>query len=300
MNAKIIYINYDQSQGLQQEIAIFKQDKLNFALATSARENLEKYPTPEVYCHRYLKHYAGVEMEWQVKKIKQNSRILDIGVGLGQTSIYLAGQGHIVSVVEPSPELCEHLAIVANSYRLPLNIYCCNAESIDRLQQQFDLIIFNESLHHCDLPVRALKNCHERLVKGGQLLIVNEPVLPFYRTKNWFYGRLKTHPQEMGHYGGNEHNYRYHEYLIMLKKAGFSNIVTSPNISNTNSQTRLKQAKKRKRQDGSLLYSNHILRLKKIYYQTIEGIIRGETSSRPLLKLLQFLSLIPSTFIATK
>ena len=183
---------------------------------------------------------------------------------------------------------------------LSLNIYCCNAESIDQLRQEFDLIIFNESLHHCDQPVNALNNCYERLVKGGKLLVANEPILPFYRSKKWFYQRLQTHPQEMGHYGGNEHNYRYHEYVQMLQQAGFDKIKRFPNISTFKPEMRLKQAKKKKRQDGSLLDESSILFVKKIYYYVIATIIRGKSLSFPLLKSLQFLSLIPSTFTAIK
>jgi 2-polyprenyl-3-methyl-5-hydroxy-6-metoxy-1,4-benzoquinol methylase len=295
---KITYIDYQKSEGIQQEIAALKQNELKLDLFSSEGENLEKYPTAAAYCKGYLKHHAGVELERYIKEFKPHSRILDIGVGMGQTSIYLASKGHLVSALEPSPELCEHLAIVANSYQLFLNIYCCNAESIDQIQEQFDLIIFNESLHHCDHPVTALKNCQERLVKGGKLLVANEPVLPFYRSKKWFYRRLQTHPQEMGHYGGNEHNYRYHEYLQMLQQAGFKNIIASPNISNFNPEMRLKQAKKKKRQDGSSLNRQSALFLKRLYYQAIAAIIRGESLSRPLLQSLQVLSLIPSTFMA--
>ena len=300
VDTKVNYIYYEKSVGLQQEIEALKQNKLNLELVASEGENLEKYPTPEAYCKSYLKHHAGLELEQYIKQFKPNCRILDIGVGLGQTSIYLAKQGHLVSALEPSPEFCEHLAIVANSYKLSLNIYCCNAESIDRLEKEFDLIIFNESLHHCDYPVTALKNCYQCLVKEGEVLVCNEPILPFYRSKNWFYQRLQTHPQEMGHYGGNEHNYRYHEYIHMLRQAGFNKIKTFPNISNFNPEMRLKQAKKKKRQDGSLVKSESTLFLKKAYYYAIAALTRRESVSHPFLKSLQFLSIIPSTFTAIK
>jgi 2-polyprenyl-3-methyl-5-hydroxy-6-metoxy-1,4-benzoquinol methylase len=224
---------------------------------------------------------------------------LDVGVGRGNTSIYLASRGHSVSVVEPSPEFCRLLGLATNLYSLSLKIYNCNAESIQKINGLFDVIIFNSSLHHCDDPIKALKSCYSCLSERGKLLLINEPILQFYRSEKWFYTRLETHPHEMGHYGGNEHNYRYHEYLEMLKKAGFLKVTSEPHISLTDYQGRVKQAEVIMCKERPL-YDPRDIQIKKIYYYVVYKLITLDLLDKIFPKLLTYLSLVPSTFIATK
>jgi hypothetical protein len=61
------------------------------------------------------------------------------------------------------------------------------------------------------------------LKENGRIFLINENVLKFFRSKNWYYRSLAENPESMGHYGGNEHAYRHQEYVSMLKQAGFGN-----------------------------------------------------------------------------
>jgi 2-polyprenyl-3-methyl-5-hydroxy-6-metoxy-1,4-benzoquinol methylase len=297
MSTQIIYVDYEKSEALEREIKIFQQGYGSLALSES--DYLSKYPTAESYIRDYISRVEGLEFQRHVEKLSNVGKVLDVGVGQGESSIYLASQGYSVSVVEPSPDLCKYINFVSNLYNLQLNIYNCNAESIHKINESFDVIIFNSSFHHCDDPLKVLKNCYNSLKKEGKLILVNEPILQFFRTKKWFYTRLQTHPEEMGHYGGNEHTYRYHEYIKMLKLADFVKVISEPNIYGSNYQKRIQQAQMRT-SNGKPFYNSRTLLLKKIYYYCIDYLKNGGVLGRQVLDVLKRISMLQTTFIASK
>ena len=297
MSTQIIYLDYEQSEALKREIDVFQQ--VYGSLSVWESNYLSQCPTPEFYFRDYISRIEGLEFKRQIEKLSHCCKVLDIGVGQGESSIYLADQGYLVSVVEPSTELCKAIERVANSYNFSLNIYNCTAEGIAQINDLFDLIIFNSSLHHCDDPIKALVNCYNLLKPKGKLLLINEPILQFFRTKEWFYTRLQTHPEEMGHYGGNEHIYRYHEYIKMLKVSGFTNIISEPNIYNSDYKIRIQQAEQRTI-NGKPFYNKKTLLLKRIYYYIMEQLKNGGIIGKQLLELLKRSSIMQTTFIATK
>ncbi len=147
---------------------------------------------------------------------------MDIGFGCGETSLYLASHGHTVHAIEPSPLHCEILQASAKKYGLDslIKTYQGPAENFDQIKEEnFDLCLFNASLHNCDDPLGVLRICKQKLKKQGRVLALNEPILKFYRTKKWYHKTLQEDPVSLGHYGGNEHIYYHHEYVDMLKKA---------------------------------------------------------------------------------
>jgi 2-polyprenyl-3-methyl-5-hydroxy-6-metoxy-1,4-benzoquinol methylase len=154
-------------------------------------------------------------------------RVLDVGVGSGITSAYLAALGSRVTCVEPSAEICAAMEPFFERLELEISIVCGTGESIDQIGEEFDSVVFWSSLHHCDDPFTALKHASAVLRPGG-LVFLFEPVLRFYRSKKWFYRMLETQPGKVGHYGGNEHIYRYHEYVEMLRAAAFTVVAAQP------------------------------------------------------------------------
>lgn len=297
MSTQIIYIDYEKSEALQKEIDVFKQGYGSLTL--SASTHLAQFPTSESYLREYMLRVEGLEFKRQVDNLSKPYRVLDVGVGRGESSLYLALQGHSVSVVEPSPDLCKALEFTATIYGLSLTIYNCSAEAIDKINDRFDVIIFNSSFHHCDDPIKALVSCYNCLVECGKIILVNEPILQWFRTKNWFYNRLNTHPEEMGHYGGNEHIYRYHEYIQLLKLAGFSKVTSEPNIYSSDYQERVRQTEQRIIR-GKLLSNFRNSFLKKAYYYGIFKLKNGGELGRMVIGLLKQISMLQTTFIASK
>ena len=103
----------------------------------------------------------------------------------------------------------------------------------------------------------------------------------------------------MGHYGGNEHNYRYYEYISMLRKAGFNKIISIPNIIIDNYKLRFTEAKN-KNINGQPLYQDRTLKIKKTYYYSISKIFSLSWPFKPFLSIIKYFSIIPSTFLVTK
>lgn len=167
-----------------------------------------------------------LDLKTILKRLPQG-KLLDVGVGWGLTSAYWGVSGFTVSSLDPSPETCRGMEEFNNRLGLQNTIYCGPAEVLNNIPGDFDYVAFWSSLHHCDDPLLAINNAYAILRPGGWVILF-EPVLRFYRSKRWFYRMMEQNPKKVGHYGGNEHSYRYPEYLDFLTQAGFYNISSQP------------------------------------------------------------------------
>ena len=159
-----------------------------------------------------------------LSQLPPNSKIVDLGCGFGETSLVLASAGHEVHSIEPAPNRCKALSQSLKNLGLAGSTYICTSEDLDKIPlKDLDGALFYSSLHHCDDPLKALKNTRKILGPKG-VIVINEPILKFYRTRQWFHKQLIENPVKMGHYGGNEHIYYFKEYYNMLKEAGFTRI----------------------------------------------------------------------------
>jgi len=232
------------------------------------------------------KHYCNL-----VGLIGDKSKILDVGVGAGQSSMFLVSRGHSVFALEPVKRFCELIERSAQKFGASVSVVHGVGEDIGEIDQQFDAIFFNASLHHCDDPVKALASSYSRLKEGGRIFLVNENFLRPWRSKEWFRRRLETNPDEMGHYGGNEHAYHNWEYCDMLRAAGFSSI------------QRLRPAKESaidklefvlsRRVDGRRLHTKITGITARLLYYAIEERVGG-------IDIIMRASLVPCHFTAIK
>ena len=210
VNRRIIELSPDLSAGVSSEIealAAMTTQLRKFAHTTSARQ----YWTEGI-------SEAPYQYESLLKLFPRGAKILDVGVGLGQSSVYLAERGYDVVAVEPSMVLCEIMRDAAARHELPIQVVQGVAENLSRLgRSDFDVVLFNASLHHCDDPLLALAEAKSCLRKGGAVYLVNETMLKPWQSEAVFQRRLKEDPVAMGHYGGNEHAYHNGKYVRMLR-----------------------------------------------------------------------------------
>lgn len=149
--------------------------------------------------------------------LPSGSKILDVGVGFGQSSVYLATRGHSVFAVEPSLSMCQLICETARRFSLSITPVQGVGENLSRIGiTDFDAVVFNASLHHCDQPVDAIAEAFKCLRPGGQLVLVNENMLKPWTSQERFKRLLEIDPVGMGHYGGNEHAYHNQDYLRMI------------------------------------------------------------------------------------
>lgn len=227
--------------------------------------------------------------------LEPRSKVLDIGAGPGQTAVHLALQGHRVVVAEPSPDLCRYLDGAARLFDLPIEIYNLPGEELHRLAPHtFDACIFHGSLHHCDDPVRALRHCRELLRPRGRLLLTSEPILRGHISKERFQRILATGTMPTGDYGGNEHSYYHHEYLDMLRQAGFVDL-QDPLIHRYDSSADYLALLDREKNAGKIG-----LLLRRCFYGAVRTLQRLGPVGRPLMSLLKKMSLVQVYFLARK
>jgi SAM-dependent methyltransferase len=176
--------------------------------------------TLEEFLDSWINQMHRVAVEDVLTSFPPGSRILDVGAGMGFTSLLFASKGHTVFPVEPSLECCRIIDALANKFGYRLTIFESTLETLST-KERFDLCVFNASFHHLDDPLLALRNCYDLLAPGGTIYLINEQVLKFFHRKKWYERMMKDDPQKICHYGGNEHIYRVHEYRDMVNKSGF-------------------------------------------------------------------------------
>jgi len=222
-------------------------------------------------------------------------KILDIGFGTGKSTLFLADKGHEVCGLEPSQKACTILDGLAEHVGLKIKVYRGPAEALDQVRENdFDLIVFNASLHHCDEPLKILRMCRQKL-KGTGRIFLNEPILKPFRTKSWYQRMLKEQPVRMGHYGGNEHIYYYWEYVLMLRAAGFRKISTRPSITLRDWRGEVKRMARHK-VDGKTIYTWPRL----VAHSTWKLGLATMGSMKPVRQILTAASLYPVNFVARR
>jgi SAM-dependent methyltransferase len=252
------------------------------------------YPACTDFCHDYAASAEGQQLREVLRQVPPGARVLDVGAGYGIIAIYLASQGYRVCAVEPSPDLCAYIQRAATLYGLALDIFNVSAECLDLLpKRNFDLCMFNASLHHCDDPLQALAHCHDLLAPTGKLALLNEPLLHFFRSKAWFERQLESGSLVTGDYGGNEHIYYYHEYRAMLARAGFGDVADFVAFRYRDPSSYFRALNYQKAKKMSVL-------VRKVYYNSIAGLLRLGMCGKPALYLLKRLSLLQTNFVAAR
>ena len=275
------------------EIAAIEKERI------SLLASLKYKKSPQEYCQFYLSTVSGLEF---LKRTQTNAKlkILDIGFGRGETSIHLASQGHDVHSLDPSPLFCDLLQQASDQFDLGIKVYQGVAEQLHQIADKtFDLCIFNSSLHHCDEPLKCLRQCFEKLRIGGRILVINEPILKFYRSKKWFFKKLEDDPISLGHYGGNEHIYYFHEYLNLLRDAEFSKVKHHLHIQFWHPRLTV-QGDFSRDIDGAYVLSDKKLFFKFMILLALNRLTSSRYLGRVLLYIGKRLSLFPVSFEGTR
>jgi 2-polyprenyl-3-methyl-5-hydroxy-6-metoxy-1,4-benzoquinol methylase len=252
----------------------------------------------EMALDRFLEAYfsteSGSEFADATRDLNGKLDILDIGAGFGQSSLHLALKGNNVTVIEPSEDYCRFIDFYSTKNSLSIEIHECTIETF-RPGRKFDVCIFNASLHHCDDPGLAVARCHELLKEQGRIFLINEQILKFYRSKKWFARMLVENPAKVDHYGGNEHVYRYYEYVNMLKKNHFHRIMEKiPVFYADIRQVFLNSATRRLY--NKFKYNEFELLARFVWYLALSKIVR----TRILLSIAKRLSLVNCTIIGAR
>ncbi len=130
--------------------------------------------------------------------IAQNSEVLDVGGGPGRYSIYLAGQGHSVTLFDLSENLVRQAEENARNAGVKIGQFIAgDVLELDSYlpDKSFDTVLCMGPMYHLleeNERVAAIRQCLDRLRPGGTLIVsfisAYAPIL------DW----MKNSPQEIG------------------------------------------------------------------------------------------------------
>lgn len=190
---------------------------------------LSLYPYEGMTIH--MKRYAETTQLIN-SKIPAESKIADLGAGVGILSALLSCLGHTVLSVDDLNNPCyessckqklRSFLLKCNVDFVPTSLYTFKSES------KFNVVILNDVVEHLDNPRTALNNAIDLLETGGVLILglPNSAAL-FKRLKSLFgktiYPSLNEFYFNVGKYTGHIREYTSSEVYQLLKNAGLINI----------------------------------------------------------------------------
>ena len=112
-------------------------------------------------------------------------RVLDIGAGLGESSVYFALQGADVTAADLSPGMVETALRLGKLHGVRLHGCVVSGEELDISPGSFDIVYVANTIHHVTDKARLFANIHRALRPGGQFFswdpLAYNPVIEVYR-----------------------------------------------------------------------------------------------------------------------
>ncbi|MDB9528817.1 class I SAM-dependent methyltransferase [Oscillatoria sp. CS-180] len=134
----------------------------------------------------YFEGSTCPENRYIVRKLGDigGKRLLDLGCGAGENSVYFARRGANCVASDISPGMVETALKLANRYGVKIDGKVINAMDIDFPENSFDIVYAANILHHVD-PKRTLQEIHRVLVPGGIVCfwepLRHNPIINIYR-----------------------------------------------------------------------------------------------------------------------
>jgi 2-polyprenyl-3-methyl-5-hydroxy-6-metoxy-1,4-benzoquinol methylase len=115
----------------------------------------------------------------------KGKRILDIGAGLGESSVYFALQGARVTTVDLSPEMVRIGLELGKLNGVELEGIVSSAESLNVKPEEYDIVYVANTIHHVTDKPLLFEQIHRALKPGGRFFtfdpIAYNPAINIYR-----------------------------------------------------------------------------------------------------------------------
>jgi SAM-dependent methyltransferase len=102
-------------------------------------------------------------------------RVLDLGAGSGWLSHRLAALGHRAVAVDALDDEVDGLG-AARLYETGFPVVQADFDALPFAPGQFDLVVFNGSLHYAADMAATLEHAHRMLAPGGALVVMDSPM----------------------------------------------------------------------------------------------------------------------------
>lgn len=114
----------------------------------------------------------------------KDKKVLELGCGLGEASVYFAKKGAKVTATDLSAGMLEVAEKVAERHHTCINTVKCSADELPFEDNSYDMIYAANILHHVDLEAVLKESCRV-LKKGGVFVswdpLAHNPVINIYR-----------------------------------------------------------------------------------------------------------------------
>lgn len=156
----------------------------------------------DVIVDEYFEASTSPENRIIIKKIGdlKNKKILELGCGAGEASVYFAKKGADVTAADISKGMLEVVRKLANKYKVFLSTKQSYSDHIECADETFDIVYAGNLLHHVDIE-GTLKEVSRVLKKGGLFVswdpLAHNPMINIYRRMATDVRTRDEHPIEM-------------------------------------------------------------------------------------------------------
>jgi len=128
-------------------------------------------------------HLRAVANAIVIANLPNSANILDLGVGSGYTSEFMAFCGGKVDAIDINPKQIDLINTRAERLSLPITAKVGNFDKIEA-DRKYDLIFFYESLHHAARPWLLIDDISKLLRPNGKIAFAGEPINSWW-WPNW-------------------------------------------------------------------------------------------------------------------
>ena len=112
-------------------------------------------------------------------------KLLDVGAGLGESSVYFALQGAQVTTVDLSPEMVRTAVRLGEKYGVTLTGVVSSGEDLNVDPETFDIVYIANTIHHVQDRQALFEQIRRCLKPGGRFFSIDpiayNPVINIYR-----------------------------------------------------------------------------------------------------------------------
>ena len=169
-------------------MAEFKEEEYNNNFEAEFHDKWAEIEDPEKIEVKLINEAStSPEMRFITKQIGNfnGKKILDVGCGLGEVSIYFALKGANVTALDISSGMLKKTSQLAKLNGVKIKTHLATAEDFNFSDnEKFDVIYMGNCLHHANID-RSMKNVVSHLNKDGIFLswdpIAYNPIINIYR-----------------------------------------------------------------------------------------------------------------------
>jgi SAM-dependent methyltransferase len=130
---------------------------------------------------------TAMENQFILSKMRPlaGKRLLDLGAGLGESSVYFALQGALVTTVDLSPQMVETALSLGRKFGVKLEGLVSGVEDLDVPAESYDFIYVANTIHHVHNRPALFEKISRALKPGGMFFsydpLAYNPLINIYR-----------------------------------------------------------------------------------------------------------------------